>query len=237
MWTPDIVKARFVEAADTEWRLPLGGIANKGGFWPEYVHSFKDMAGWGTKRLAEEREMRMRSIPPTAAAISRHTEVMEWTAERIDRKSDRVLIWAMANCLASERSFSAWCRKRGMVRMTAYRRLERLYEAISASLRNDCVLLRFPDRTWLLQESASEGISNAMLAAEGDDAPPVSSTSMICEKAVDLLDTPEDFAAFAKHLAAVNKGRRKEQARMAEREAKRRAKSEAGMPCKEMRVV
>jgi hypothetical protein len=134
MWTPEIVQARFVEAAQTESRLPLGGGSQSSGYWPAYVHTFEDMNGWGTKRLAEEREMRMKRIPPSAGAISRHTQVMEWTAELID-EDYRWLMWGMANCIASERSFSAWCKDQGLVRMTAYRRIERIREAISRNLK------------------------------------------------------------------------------------------------------
>jgi hypothetical protein len=36
--------------------------------------------------------MRFKRVPPPAAAISRHTEVMDWTAEHIDNEEHRGLI-------------------------------------------------------------------------------------------------------------------------------------------------
>ena len=53
-WTVEIVRARFVEACDTERRMPRGRTGSAMGYWPSYQHTFEDMAGWGTKRLAEE---------------------------------------------------------------------------------------------------------------------------------------------------------------------------------------
>jgi len=194
MWTADIVRHRFIEAAQTERRLPLGGGSQSTGFWPAYVHTFEDMNGWGTRRLAEEREMRMKRIPPSAGAISRHTEVMAWTAELIHDEEHRWLIWSMANCIASERSFSAWCKAEGMVRMTAYRRIDRICEAISANLNNANALLRLPDGYGVLQPNQNQGMSFAMMAAEGDDAPPISPTHWTDNEALEDRPDLRDFS-------------------------------------------
>lgn len=140
MWTPDIVRSRFIEAADVERRSPRErlGPSTKLGYWPEFQATFEDMTGWGSKRLAEEREMRFRRLPPSSAAISRYEEVLlVWTAEYLDTEYERKLVWFWAFSQSGGRSFSSVCRKKGWVRETAYHRLNRLFARISAKVVNE----------------------------------------------------------------------------------------------------
>lgn len=53
---------------------------------------------WGSKRPVEEREMRFKRVPPFAAAMSRHTEVMDWTAWHTRTRSsvDPIGEWRIA---------------------------------------------------------------------------------------------------------------------------------------------
>jgi len=159
MWTTEIVKARFIEAAATERRMPLRKVGGFAGSWPQYVHSFEDMNGWGTKRLAEEREMRFRRTAPSAEAISRHFEALQWTGELISDERHRRIVWAWAWCQATNRSFAARCRREGWVRMTAYRGLTAAFEEMTRKLCNNGVLVRLPDAEWMLpsRESALSG--------------------------------------------------------------------------------
>lgn len=214
MWTSETVRIRFVEAADTENRLPKGASGGQGAPWPAYMHTFEDMNGWGTTRLAEEREMRMRRIPPTSGAITRFEEVMDWTAKRIEEEGRRRLVWAFAVCRLNGWSFSAKCRKHGWNRVTAYNRLNRLFDRLAYDLNNDNVLLRLPDSRWLLQETENRGNSSGTLG-DFDDEPQRSPKfiRMPGSAAVDLLKTEVDLDAFGKHLRAVNRARRKEQER------------------------
>jgi len=152
IWTPEIVRARFVEACDTERRTPTRMFASGSGYWPAYVHSFEDMVGWGAKRLAEEREMRFARIPPSASAISRHSEVMEWSMTILTDEKVRRIVWAWAWCKAEGRSFSAHCDREGWVKATAYRRRDKALSAIASDLGMRGVLVRLPDDKWLRQE-------------------------------------------------------------------------------------
>lgn len=213
MWTPEIVRSRFIEACDTERRLPLGGGSSSRGFWPAYVHSFEDMNGWGTKRLAEEREMRLAKTPPSAAAISRFEEVMTWSGSLIHDDAKRKIIWTWAACQVSGHSFASRCRKFGWVKMTAYRRLHTISDVISRNLNNDAVLLRMPDEKWVLPDQPFSGIDSGTLALRDDDGPAISPTSMIGHGGRPELKLPDDLEAFAKHLALVNRQRRREQER------------------------
>jgi hypothetical protein len=136
----DHIKDRFIEAAEVERRSPRErlGPSTKLGYWPEFKATFEDMTGWGSARLAEEREMRFRRLPPSSAAISRYEEVLlVWTAEYLETEYERRLVWYWAFSKAGGRSFSAICRKKGWSRDTANNRLKRLFARISAKVVND----------------------------------------------------------------------------------------------------
>lgn len=217
-WTPELIRNRFVEACDTERRLPKGGGRSQGGFWPAYVHSFEDMNGWGTKRLAEEREMRFSRTPPSAAAISRFEEVMRWSATLIHDDARRKIIWTWAACQVSGHSFASHCRKFGWVKMTAYRRLHAVSDAISRDLDMRGVLVRYPDEKWMLPNQPAQGSSVDMLAARDDEGPAVIPTHWTDDELTGDRPDLRDFSWAQKQ---------------AMREAKRRAKSEAGVPKRE----
>jgi hypothetical protein len=213
----DHIKDRFIEAADVERRSPRErlGPSTKLGYWPEYQASFEDKAGWGSARLAEEREMRFRRLPPSAAAISRYEEVLlVWTAEYLDTEYERRLVWFWAFSKAGGRSFSAICRKKGWSRDTANNRLKRLFARISAKVVNDPNSLsrngNIPDCTTLPPVGLIPCTLNELPEAQSPRSWNDGSTSA---------DQPDmrDFSWAAKQ---------------AEREARKRRKAEAGMPCK-----
>lgn len=209
MWTPEIIRARFVEAADTERRLPKGGGGSNSGYWPSYEYTFEDKAGWGTKRLAEEREMRLARIPPSSSAITRHDEVMGWTANLIHDERKRRIVWAWAWCRLTGSSFSARCKKQGWVKVTAYRRLMATVDQILEELRNGATLLRMPDEKWLIQETPNMASIHGTMA---DEPPiPISPSSIILpgDRPSHTLTSPQAVENFAKYLERVNKRRRK----------------------------
>lgn len=211
VWTPEIVRARFVEAAATERSLPtIRRPSSAPGFWPDYWHSFEDMNGWGEDRLREEREMRFKRTPPSAAAISRHEEVMAWSANWIPDEVKRRMVWAWARCQAGQGSFTRVCQEEGWVKMTAYRRLHAVSEAISYYLGKDRVLLRLPDHQWLLQQGTNSD-SDLSTLAPPDGADDISPHHLIFEgdRPRHTLTSPQAIEAFQKHLERVNKARRR----------------------------
>ena len=140
MWDAITVRDRFAEAAEVERRLPheRSGPSQKLGYWPEFQASFEERVGWGEKRLAEERELRFRRLPPSSAAISRYEQVLcVWTPEYLYNENERRLVWYWAFCASGGKSFAAVCRKKGWVRRTAYARLDRLFERVAGDLVND----------------------------------------------------------------------------------------------------
>ena len=223
IWTADLIKARFAEAADTERRLPAARIRPSvaSGWWPEFRYSVADMNGWGEKRLKEHREEFWHSarLRPSAGAISRHEEVLTWTADYIHDEDRRKLAWLWAFCTAADRDFSAALRSKGIPKSTAYDRLNKLWARLEVDFRNSSLVLRLPDEKWVGHERGSMGIISGIIRREDTSAPPISPTSMIAGDGRPELRLPEDPEAFAAHLAAVNRDRRREQEK---REARRR---------------
>lgn len=207
--TAEVVRARFLEAASTAGKLPAGPRHTASGFWPAFAATFEDMAGWGTKRLAEEREMRMQRTPPSSAAISRHDEVARWTSEFIRDEQLRKIIWTWAICHVSETSFAGHCRKQGWVRGTAHRRIRAAIELIVAALCKSNTLLRLPDELWVRHVTGNSATSFDTIGT-GADAPPISPTFEILDgdRPGDTLTSPQAIENFEKHLTSVNQERR-----------------------------
>ncbi|HWL06740.1 MAG TPA: DUF6362 family protein [Xanthobacteraceae bacterium] len=208
----DIVRARWLEAADTDMRLPIGGGGNKSGCWPEYEHTFEDKAGWGTARLKEEREMRIRRIPPSAPAIRRHNEVLEhWTAHFITDPDSRRIVWTWAFSIVAGKSFALWIRRSGMARATVYRHLKRALEQVSRSADIESLTRDLPGEIHLRQIMGDQPIDLPTL-----DELPTSPTSWLApgEQPSDLPEN-RDFSWADKQASRHSR-------KVAEREAKRR---------------
>lgn len=123
------------------------------------------MNGRGTERLAEEREMRFRQMPPSSAAISRHDEVMRWTVDILLNARHRHLVWAWARCRMNGKSFAGHCRKRCMARVTAYRHLTTAVSRMSEELRNRHVILQMPEERWMALEVPDIVAPNSKVAS------------------------------------------------------------------------
>lgn len=160
-WTPEIAFARLIEAADIEWRMPAAKIGPAGGsgFWPSYTHTRADQNGWGEKRYQEERAAFYAGrTRPTAVELSRWEEVVfDW--RKLMPEGDRTLLGAYVRTTLSGRSFSGWCNKVGLNRRTAYRRIDKALQRLSASLCKQRIFLRMPDLervSQLVPETASQ---------------------------------------------------------------------------------
>lgn len=217
-YEPEVIRARFVEAAFTERFLPSARGPSSKSYWPEFFHDEEDKAGWDdAARLDNAEKWKGRA---TSGAVSRHQECMDWTAAFISDEKRRHILWAWAFCKANDRDFGAHCRKRGWARPTAYRRFTVTIEAIATKLAMEGLVVRLPDEKWVRHETPSMASISAMVAASNDSPTIKFTPAFRTEDSRDLLTTPEGVADFTKHLDAVNAERR----RLQEREAKRRAK-------------
>jgi hypothetical protein len=227
-WTIEIIKARFIEAADIERRMLVKGMSGGGNAWPTYGYDEEDRKGWVQEDIDAEKERWSRNKTTATPEITRWEEVFfEWTA--LIPESRRVLVWRWAQCRASGRSFSEWCERKGVIRMTAYNRLDKVCGDLEARFRLEARLLRLPDEKWHLQQEADQASTahtmgeaandniKPKLDAANDNAKPVTRRHepFRSEKHHDALTTPEAVAAFAQHLADVNEQRRKARLRKA----------------------
>jgi hypothetical protein len=221
MWTPEIVRARFVEAAATERFLPAVGIGGGNGYWPQFVHDKEDMDGWDDQARLDNAE-RWKGRAPLGA-ISRHAECMSWTTEHIKLEDRRRLVWAFAFCRANKWEFSGLCNRKGWVKSTAYDQLNKTWSRLSALFCNSGLFLRPPSEFWLGHEAPEMPeilVTSRERGAKFQKVP----TAVIYERSKDLIRTQDDAENFAKFLQKHNSSARREQAR---REAKLRQQIEA----------
>jgi hypothetical protein len=194
--------------------MPDHRVGGKTGWWPAYEHTFEDMNGWGTKRLAEEREMQAKRLRATAAAVSRYDEVMRWNAELIHTVERRNYLLGWAKCRMNGESFEQYCEDASWCRMTAYRRIFSTVARIVDHLSKSGAQLRLPDERWLLQEvPKSDSNSTTMGLGDVEPPPPPSPKSFIAEKAKDMLSDETAVVMFGRFLQSTNNRRRSQRER------------------------
>jgi hypothetical protein len=212
MWTPDLVRIRFIEAADTERYLPRPFTATGKGYWPSFGHDIEDQSGWDDAARRDNAQRPATRAP--AGAVTRHEECLAWTASRISDQTRRHIVWAYAFCKANKRDFGKLCERRGWVRRTAYDRLTRLWARLADEFQQEGLFLRLPAETWLAQEGPNRAHPVGTMAAVADVPTAIRFTpGFILEKSTDLILTDDDAADFAKFLEARNAAMRREQAR------------------------
>lgn len=220
MWTSEIVRVRFIEAAATERFLPTLRKPNAKGYWPEFRYEKTDLEGWDQQAHDDHMEIWQGRGTAKADALSRYQECLSWTIERIENPDRRRLVWGFAFCRANKRDFGKWLRERGFNKTTSYNRLNRIWEQLAFNFNNERVLLREAAAKWGGREVGpivpigNTGETCALVT------PIKFSRGYRTEKSSDLLKNDGAVADFSKHLEAVNAERR----RLQEREAKRRAK-------------
>lgn len=164
-----IIRARFAEAADTERRLPFAKTRPNGygSSMPTYLHDFADLVGWGKERLAEERQMATRRLPPAADAISRHDECLRWTAmisPKVGVAEDyRRALWARAFAFVGGKPFRVWCRAAGIAHVTGYRRSDAAVDLLSSIFRKSSVSVTSPADEWVLRIEAADDTNSGIV--------------------------------------------------------------------------
>jgi hypothetical protein len=218
MWTPEIIRARFVEAAHTERHLASPFRPDARGFWPKIFHDKEDRDGWDDQAKQEDMEAWQGRGSAKADALSRHQECLDWTVSLIDDAKPltayRVrVLWTWARCRNGGLDFGARCHRMGISRPTGYRRLTDITEQLSQQHNMIGLLLRLPDEEFLRQEeapvvSSMRGVGNPIrinLSTSGIPFSPSFRTDVSC----DLLKSERDVTDFQSHLDAVNAERRK----------------------------
>lgn len=86
-WTPSLVEARLVEAADVLGRLPEPRVRGHASSWPPIVRDYWEAYGMS--------DVVLRRPPPSAAAIDRMDETLMWLAwlDPVDAR----IVWLRAS--------------------------------------------------------------------------------------------------------------------------------------------
>lgn len=133
-FTKEFVKARLVETAEIERRIPAIGLrpATAHSLQLPYVHSFAEMVGWGEERRREHIEEIMENWRTRLSAkeITRHDQTVRWVSEHVFRDEDRIALWAWARSKAGGRPFDQWCRRSGFSDTVGKKRFNRAIENI-----------------------------------------------------------------------------------------------------------
>lgn len=141
-----VVKARFIEAADTmsniEVRNLRPGVVRS--FWPDF--QVQTVGGVSTGYAINGNKIRYR---PTSAAISRAEEVMYgWMLEYVTSEDRRYLLGKWSMCQAAPHiagSFRQYCQKTNRIRRTAERHLFIEFQSVSSALLKFAQSLQEPD--------------------------------------------------------------------------------------------
>jgi len=86
-WTPEMVEERLIEAAAVLRRLPAQRGQGYFSTWPQMFVEFSDLVGQSLEP--------MRLPPPTAAAIDRMEQVLQWFAWL--EPTDSKIVWLRAS--------------------------------------------------------------------------------------------------------------------------------------------
>ncbi len=119
-WTPKMVEARVEEAADTLRRLPEERMRTARSAWPPVIRDFWEMYGVEPARL--------RLGPPSAAAIDRMDQALEWL--RWLEADDARIVWLRA----CDVRWKAICWRLGADRPSLWRRWVAALALIAARL-------------------------------------------------------------------------------------------------------
>jgi hypothetical protein len=107
-WSPRLIADRMEEAVSTLRRLPPVTVQGYFNLWPAIKYTEREI--WEMEKLP------MRLGPPSAQAISRMEETLEWITW-LDEVDERRLIWLRA----SKVRWKVICARIGTDRSTAWR--------------------------------------------------------------------------------------------------------------------
>ncbi len=141
-----IVKGRFVEAADTIANMDVGQLrpSKARSLWPAY--QVDNVGGHHPGYGINGSNVQYR---PSSIAISRAEEVMYgWLLDYVDGDQARRLLGQWAACQATPKqagSFRAFCKKIGLSRSTAERRVDGAFKAIAGAILKNAQSLQGPN--------------------------------------------------------------------------------------------
>lgn len=117
---------RFIRAVQIMEGLYHVGPGGGSGSWIAIPYTQADKNGWGSERLAAERQAFWNSInnSPRPWEVSEAEETMGWLSY-VDNEEERLGLTAWARCMAQGGIFKDWCKRSGFHPETGRRRKER----------------------------------------------------------------------------------------------------------------
>lgn len=126
MMTGRDIGERFIRAVQIMEGLYSVGPGGGGSSWVAIPYTQADKNGWGSERLAQERQAFWNSInrAPRPWEITQAEETLGWLSYVKD-ENERLCLMAWARCMASDAFFKDWCKGKGIHEETGRRRKER----------------------------------------------------------------------------------------------------------------
>jgi len=179
-----IVKARFIEAADTIANMDVGKLrpSKERSLWPAYQTD--DVGGHHPGYGINGNHVPYR---PSSKAISRAEEVMYgWLLDYVDEDRSRRLLGQWAACQATPRragSFRSFCKKNGISRSTADRRVDEAFKAVAAAIFKNAQSLQGPNWSRVMPMMPNSRMDEGKMATVtrwmADDAKPMHIPEML----------------------------------------------------------
>ncbi|GAA2867311.1 hypothetical protein GGQ99_001310 [Aminobacter niigataensis] len=162
-----IVRARFIEAADTMAHMDVRNLrpAAVRSLWPAV--QVEAIGGHHPGYSINGNHVPYR---PSSKAISRAEEVMYgWLLDYVDGDENRILVGKWSMCLAAPRvagSFRHFCKKSGRSRSTAERRLNDAFEHVARLILKNAQSLQAPNWSRVVPMMPNQG-SDLHIVATG----------------------------------------------------------------------
>lgn len=160
---------RFIRAVQIMEGLYSVGPSSGGGSWMAIPYTQADKNGWGSERLAAERQAFWNSInhSPKPWEVTQAEETLTWLSH-VDSALERVSLMSWARCMATEEIFKVWCKEHGVHPETGRRRKERAILRIMLFLDRKSPQHNEIDISSLLPDTPISGDKGVTIA---DDAP------------------------------------------------------------------
>lgn len=126
---------RFIRAVQIMEGLYRVGPSGGSGSWIAIPYTQADKNGWGSERLAAERQAFWNSVnnSPRPWEVSQAEETMGWLSY-VTNQDERLCLTAWARCMARDGIFKDWCKRQGIHPETGRRRKERAIVRILLAL-------------------------------------------------------------------------------------------------------
>lgn len=117
---------RFIRAVQIMEGLYSVGPSQGKSAWVDIPHTQADKNGWGSERLAQERQAFWNSLnrSPRPWEVSEAEETLGWLSF-VEKEEERLCLTAWARCMAKNGIFKDWCKRNDIHPETGRRRKER----------------------------------------------------------------------------------------------------------------